>query len=145
MIIANTFFAFSTSLLTAPKDDYSFFVLYFIGAYPPSSPTLSNFSSLSGVILKSVERNLVLNVGELETWLRLDNVLSHYVWAVGYRKGLKVDKNHAEALLRCKDFDKTKLQPIYKQVPRPIHGDSIYIQNMLGDIKVDEYGSFVHN
>ena len=134
------------SLLNVQKDDYSFFVLYFTGAFPPCSPMFprSIFSSLSDTILKSVERNLVWNVGEWETCLSLDSVLSHYVWAGGYRKGLKVDKNHADALLTCKDFDKTKLEPIYKQVPRPIHADSICIQNILGDVKVDEYGSFVN-
>ncbi len=87
--------------------------------------------------------NLVHDVGELESYGTLKEVLSHYVWSCGMRKGLKLKQNHAKALLWCEHYDHTKLEPVYKLEPRPMHTDSREIQKLLGNIKVDEYGSFL--
>ena len=59
------------------------------------------------------------------------------------KKGSKLEKHYAEALLRLDHFDKKLLEPIYVFGPSPLHSESIEIQNVLGDTKVSEYGSFV--
>ena len=117
--------------------------LVFAGSYPPSSPKLSSFMTLSENINEFLGYKIVHNVGEMESYYMLIDEFSHYVWASGYRKGLRLDKYHAEALLELENFDSSKLEPIYKKVPRPMHGDSVDIQNILGNTKVLEYGSFV--
>lgn len=104
---------------------------------------MSNYSSLLENISKFITYKRVHNVGEMETYSRHEDVLSHYVWASGYRKGVEVDRNHAEALLRSTNYDKANLEPIFKQVSRPTHSDSMDIQKILGDTKISEYGSFV--
>lgn len=117
--------------------------ILFAGATLAFSPTLSTYLSLSKNISKFVTFKRVHNVGEMESYDRLKPVFLHWVWASGFRKGLKLDMNHAKAFLWCKHFDKTKLERIFKPGPSPMHSESVEIQNMLGDIKVSEYGSFV--
>lgn len=108
-----------------------------------SSPNLSSFSSLSDNISHFLRIKKAHNVGELDSYSRLSLVVSHWTWACGMRKGQKLDKSHAEALLRLKHFDKNLLEPVYVSEPNPLHYESLEIQNMLGAIKVSEYGSFV--
>lgn len=120
---------------------HSYLVL--AGADLPTSSSPTSFPCLSSKISKLIVLNLVHDVGELESYLRLKEVLSHYVWSCDMRNGLKLEQNHAEALLRCEHYDHTKLEPVYKLEPHPMHSDSIEIQNLLGNIKVEEYGSFV--
>lgn len=82
-------------------------------------------------------------MGELESYSRLNEVFSHWIWASGIRKGKRLKKSHAETLLRLDNFDKNLLEPVYMLRPTPLHSQSMEIQNVLGDTKVSEYGSFV--
>jgi hypothetical protein len=85
----------------------------------------------------------VHNVGDLQSYGRLQSVFFHWIWASGFRKGERVDNNFAEALLRSSTFDQTKLEAIFKLEPMPMHSQSLDIQTTLGNNKVLEYGSFV--
>lgn len=82
-------------------------------------------------------------MGELESYSRLNKVFSHWIWASGFRKGRRLNKGHAETLLGLDHFDKNMLEPVYIDEPSPLHSESMEIQNVLGDTKVSEYGSFV--
>lgn len=117
----------------------------FAGAVDPSSPNLplSSFSYLSDNISHFLQIKKAHNVGELDSYSRLSQVFSHWIWASGIRRGEKLEKHHAEALLRLDYFDKNLLEPIYVSGPSPLHSESVEIQNVLGDTKVSEYGSFV--
>lgn len=92
-----------------------------------------------------VAHRKVLEIGFLESHGRLVPALSHFVWASGYRKGRFIERTRGEAYLRVKNFDKTKIKPKFKYVPPPPHDQCVELQTILGDIRVSEYGSFVHN
>src|SRR5450759_1877466 len=117
----------------------------FAGADPSSSSNeaLSNFSSLSHNISYFLQFKKAHNVGELDSYSRLTQVFSHWIWASGMRKGLKLETHYAKALLRLDHFDKKLLEPVYVSGPSPLHSESMEIQNVLEDTKVSEYGSFV--
>lgn len=109
--------------------------------YSPSL-RLSNFTSLSDNISNFLQFPKVHNVGEMITYDRHPQVFSHWIWSCGMRKGLKVENSHAEALLKIDNCYENLLEPVYVSGPFPVHSESKEIQDMLGDIKVDEYGSF---
>jgi hypothetical protein len=113
------------------------------GAHLPSSPNLSIYSSLSEkvqVFVDSEQRN-TFEVGALSSIRH--HVFSHYEWNKGNCKGDRIDFNTAEILLRQPSFQKDNLKPIWILEEAPAHSDSIELQNMLGETKVSEYGSFV--
>ena len=115
------------------------------GVDAPASPTLSDFSCLSLDVSKFLRYRRVHEVGYLESYDRLIPALSHFVWASGYRKGRYIERTRGEAYERVKGFDITRIKPKFKLVPPPPHIDSVYLQSILGDVHVSEYGAFVHN
>ncbi len=108
-------------------------------------PDLSDHSTLSENISRFVKEKHVHEIGYLKSYDRLDSVFSHWVWASGMRKGQKLDASHADALLRVSTFDCNRLEPVYIRKLTPLDAESIEIQNILGDTRVDEYGTFVPN
>ena len=112
-------------------------------AHLPSSPNISNYSSLSNSISQFSQKRFGLDVGTADEYGRLDEEFLHYVWVEGPRKGQALNPNHAEKLLGLDTFRKERIEVVYNRVPPPVHADSQDIQNILGKTKVDEYGTFV--
>ena len=113
-----------------------------VGTHSPSSSDLSNFFSLSNNISNFLRHKKVHDVGELESYSRHEHVFSHWIWAMGMRKGEKLDNNRAKSLLQLKHFDKTLMKPIF-YITAKTSTLSVDIQQILGNTKVVEYGSFV--
>jgi hypothetical protein len=113
------------------------------GAYYPSSPDLSTYSSLSQNINTFVQKPYTNTIGSLAPKEEL--VFSHYEWKVGHKKGQRLDYITAKKLLRKPDFQKDHLDQIWVLDKAPAHSDSVELQNILGNTKVSEYGSFVNS
>ena len=117
----------------------------FIAGYDhPLSPCVENFYSLSDTISEFITIKKIHNIGEWETYARLIQIFSHWIWATGMRKGQKLNQYLAEAFLRVEHFDENHLEAVYVAGPCPPHCYSMEIQNLLGDTKVDEYGTFLN-
>ena len=115
----------------------------FAGAGPDICSNLSDNSTISESISRFVKIQHVHEIGYLKSYDRLESVFSHWVWASGMRKGQKLEANHAEALLRVRAFDRNRLEPVYVDRVPLLDAESIEMQNLLGETRVDEYGTFV--
>ena len=107
-----------------------------------SSPDVSNYSSISESILTFAFQKPHGIIGGLNNRQK-QSVFSHWEWRLGPTRGQRILDTEADNLLQQPGFDRNALKTVYKTIYGPPQKESREIQDMLGNVRVDEYGSFV--